>query len=285
MSTDKKPSVVVATITAGRRLGEHSAAIPHRLDYDGPLSYIVNVEFTPQDYTEHVQDQYETLVQDVRDAWGDRGKVENWCMESDWRSRPQFDQDQARLWGICAGRNFCRDFAMSQDADVLLFLDSDVRVPTDSIPKLLEVMYYKDTLRHYVVGGMVPGRGVHQEGVYAFWLDGVSHVMVPHSAAHVVTGLPVPVTDIVELVRVQHATMGFVAMHKTVFNWLPFTWVAATCGEYTDPSGVQPGALSEDPHFGIMAKRLWGKPGTWVLRTDLKAEHLGPLNNAEVAQF
>jgi len=53
-----------------------------------------------------------------------------------------------RLVRICMGRNLVTEYAMAQGASHILFLDTDTRVPGDSISKLLEV-------DHPVVGGNV----------------------------------------------------------------------------------------------------------------------------------
>lgn len=58
-----------------------------------------------------------------------------------------------RLVRICAGRNLCHEYAMrDQSVTHILFVDSDISIPGDSIPKMLEV-------DHPVVGGLV--------GIYA----------------------------------------------------------------------------------------------------------------------
>jgi hypothetical protein len=96
--------------------------------------------------------------------------------------------------------------------------------------------------------------------------------------------------QLVKVVKVQHATMGFVMIHRDVYNWLRFGPVVSNHW-YTDPDGVHPSALSEDPAFGIMLRYIlkkvpeWGPKAEWVVRTDLVAKHLGKLDAAEVAQF
>lgn len=67
-----------------------------------------------------------------------------------------------RIRDICAGRNLCIEYAILRDASHILFLDSDLYVPNDSITKLLEI-------DHPVVGGDVPSYCLHgpliEEGV------------------------------------------------------------------------------------------------------------------------
>lgn len=55
-----------------------------------------------------------------------------------------------RLFRICTGRNLIHEFALrSGDVSHVLFLDSDLLVPNDSVSKLLE-------MDHPIVGGSVP---------------------------------------------------------------------------------------------------------------------------------
>lgn len=276
------PSVAVCTITADRRLEKHSGAIPHVFNYPGPMWYYVNVQ------TNHLlSDSYsclEALSAKIATSHGVRAYIDEWHIESTWRPQPRFDQDQARLWAICAARNFCVDFAQYKRADWLLFLDSDVVVPADSIQKLMEIAYYGGKIRHYVVGGCVPGRGDHSGGEYIFWPNQPTSIMYRPFGSEKLTN------EVVEVVRVQHATMGFVMIHKNVFNWLRFGPVTDNHW-YTDRSGVTPGSLSEDPAFGIVLRYLfsqlkeYGSAYEWIVRLDLKAKHVGPLDRAEAAQF
>lgn len=60
-----------------------------------------------------------------------------------------------RLHRICTGRNLICEYAM-RDADVshVMFLDSDLKVPEDAVPRLMEVFDYKPSV--FVAGGDVP---------------------------------------------------------------------------------------------------------------------------------
>jgi len=71
-----------------------------------------------------------------------------------------------RLLRICCGRNMAHEYAQRNGASHILFVDSDVRVPGDTIPKLLE-------LDHPIVGGFIGAyAGVH-------WYDGPSVPTAP----------------------------------------------------------------------------------------------------------
>lgn len=274
------PLVVVATITASRRVFEHSGGIPHKLDYERML-YYVNYEEAPGEPFE-IGFEAGPILSACDNWYGSRYHLDVWTRRfSSWWKPPQYDQDQARLAPICIARNMARDFAMSQQADWLLFLDSDVKPPPDLIQKLLAAAVYNNHVRRWVVGGLVPGRGVHTAGYYFFWpkSNTTMHPASPPWATEEEMDKGIPLQEC------QHATMGCVMIHKTVFNWLPFTWVGDTCERYIDPAGVMPGALSEDPAFGIMAPQMFGDRGRWTVRTDVFCEHLGPLEAAEVAQF
>lgn len=63
-----------------------------------------------------------------------------------------------RLIRICTGRNLIIEYAMRTMASHILFLDTDLRVPGDSITKLMAV-------QHPVVGGDVPQYGLHGPSV------------------------------------------------------------------------------------------------------------------------
>lgn len=54
-----------------------------------------------------------------------------------------------RLVRICTGRNLIHEFALRGDVSHVLFLDSDLEVPADSVSKLMEMDYP-------IVGGNVP---------------------------------------------------------------------------------------------------------------------------------
>lgn len=283
------PRVAVCTLTANRRLGEHSAAIPHHLDYPN-MVYYVNFQNTngPVEKSLNLENQVEAL-------YPGRYYFDFWTVDSKWMTTPKFDQDQARLVPICMARNMARMFAASQDAEWLLFLDSDVVVPPDSIQRLLEVAVNAETgeIEHYIIGGVVPGRGVHSNsGKLTDWINWAREKTVGGKILKQLPGYYVfwmhsPYKTylngrVAELAVVQHATMGFVMIHRDVYERLGFTSIA-TDRYYTDPEGVTNVGLSEDPAFGIYANTYMN--AKWVVRLDLLAEHLGDLYADATAQF
>lgn len=282
------PKVVVCTLSAERRIEDHSDAIPHILSYDN-MVYHVN-------YEGQESKKYATLKDKVNQAYPN-ATFSRWTHETNWLVAPKTDQDQARLTPICIARNMCRQFSLSQSGEFLLFVDSDVVVPPDSIQKLLEVATNPHTgeATQYIVGGMVPGRGVHKEhyglnrqlgqvalalkhgytaeqvpGWYAFW---------PQLTYKLYLG-----GQMVEMLPVQHGTCGFMMIHRHVYERLSFTTIQGDM-TYTDPMNRTGVNLSEDPAYGIYARRWFGDKAQWLLRTDLVAEHLGDLKADEVAQF
>lgn len=284
------PKVAVCTLVADRRLGEHSQAIPHKLDYPN-MVYYVNAETNLLDTPGEIL----KLDEQVAEIYPENYYLDLWNVRSEWITFPKGDQDQARLVPICLGRNMCRMFAASQGAEWLLFLDSDVVVPPDSIQKLLEIAYDPETgeVIHRIVGGVVPGRGVHSNstdlktwiswarqqtaggnilkqlpGYYVYWMQ------APQKMA--LSG------KVFDTAVVQHSTMGFVLTHRSVYERLGFTSIESD-DLYTDPEGQTNVGLSEDPAFGIYSNAWMGVE--WIIRLDLLAEHLGELRANETAQF
>lgn len=285
------PSVAVATLTADRRLEKHSAAIPHKLVYPGEVWYYVN--------REHHEDKttWSTPVLDITQKIRKEGFAhynnhffyDSWSVQSQWRPVPTYDQDQARLWSIWLAREMCRQFAIVKGAEWLFFLDADVVVPEDAIQKLFKLAYFNDEIRHYVVGGMVPGRGAHKNVPYYFFGEKPHAVMADPDK----DGGPF---GTVMMSKVQNSTMGCVMIHRNVFEWLGFS-VPLHNHWYVDPNGEKPDGIAEDPVFGIWLRyilknmptyqhiptgkvmSLFGPKYEWVVTDNLVAEHLGPLGD------
>lgn len=274
--TPAQPSVLVATITADRRLDEHSGAIPHKLNYPNMLYYL-NVETNKDTSFPPLFRIYDK----AHKHYGYRLKYDLWHVSSLWRPQPQYDQDQARLWKICLAREMCRQAAIMLNVEWLLFLDSDVVPPEDAIQRLLKVAVFHDAVRHHVVGGIVPGRGAHSTARYITFPTGTKVEMIESSEPGRV--------ELSQVVPVQHATMGFVMIHRNVFNWVGFTFVRANHW-YVDPNGVKPEDLSEDPAFGIWLRYVlkqhpnFGPAYEWVV-TDVEAQHVGDLKAEETAHY
>lgn len=127
-----------------------------------------------------------------------------WKEYKHWAVNREKDQDQHfRLPKICTARNMCVDFAIANDFDWILFVDSDVLIPKDTYTRLFDENWLG---LNKVIGGMVPGRGVHSTFDYAFEPTGA-----------VLKGAN-------EWVEYDHGTMGFVAIENTVFKDLRFRW-------------------------------------------------------------
>lgn len=176
-----------------------------------------------------------------------------WGWQSSWRGERGYDQDQGyRLPGIVIGRNMAREFAMRYDADAILYVDSDVLIPKNSIARL-----WGTGLN--IVGGVVPGRGAH------------SHTVYMGSGKHR--------RQIAEnLVELDYATAGFVLIRRSVFQSIAWHWGWTPEGR---------GPISEDPMYAYDA--LQAGFGRWYVCTDLVAEHLDaagrPLSPDEVSKF
>ncbi len=64
----------------------------------------------------------------------------------------------SRLPRICTGRNLAIEYAQQRDHSHILYLDTDTKVPSDCVPKLLDV-------GRPITGGEVPNYGLHGEPI------------------------------------------------------------------------------------------------------------------------
>jgi len=242
--------VIVATVLCDFKLYSAQQVIERLLELDHPddvepLVY-ANIETIPGNVIELAGYEFITENQAVHyDAW-------SW--ESAWRGGRKGDQDQRyRLPGIVIARNMAREFAMARNADAILYVDSDVLIPRNSLVELL-----KENLN--IVGGLAPGRGAH------------SHVYYTGSGRHL--------KQIREnLLRTDYGTAGFVLIRRDVYQRIAWRWGWSIRNDT--------GPHSEDPLYGEDA-RVAGL-GWWHIRTDLVAEHLDnpnhPLSDKEAAKF
>jgi hypothetical protein len=170
--------------------------------------------------------------------------VQEWRFSGDGKNERKFDQDQnSRLTPICIARNMVMDFFQQTDYDYLLFVDSDVIIPIDTLEKLI----FDNQLR----SGLVSGRGIHNGAKYLFY---------PRMTNGVWT-------------MVDYATCGFLLIPREIVFKTRFRWGLPQEG----------GAIcSEDPLFGSDCRKLGIN---WWVNTDLKANHLGELNEGETSQF
>ena len=161
----------------------------------------------------------------------------------------QFDQDQnSRLTPICIARNMCMDYAQQLDADWILFVDSDVMIPEDTKQKL----FYDKPITPRLMGGLVPGRGVHSSARYLFGVQ----------------------ANYGNWNKCEYATCGFMAIYKDLFWRLRFRW----------GKGIGTDAVcSEDPIFGHDARHIFNE--WWYVNTSCIAKHYGDLKEGETAKF
>lgn len=195
--------------------------------------------------------RYDGLIH-FMDTCGKPYDVDFWSTTSSWLIPPQFDQDQRRLVPITRARNMAIDYAMFGQADYLLFVDADVVPDKGSIARLVN-------LRRNLVGGLVPGRGVHSHVHYVFY-----------SRRPPVYEGPLIICD--------HGTCGFMLISRKVFSQLRFRYGG-------DPEGLTGDVLSEDPAYCIDWYVRTGE--RFVIHKQATARHLDdprhPLTEQETA--
>lgn len=91
---------------------------------------------------------YESLLSRMKELEQDRVHIDYWTFSID--DNDTHINGANRLIRICTGRNLVEEYACRNTSiSHILFLDSDLKVPSSSINKLLE-------MKHPVVGGDVP---------------------------------------------------------------------------------------------------------------------------------
>lgn len=174
--------------------------------------------------------------------------LQNWEAWGAGFNQRQFDQDQqARLTPICIARNMCLDFAQQHEYDWILFVDSDVMIPSNTREKL-----FNCKVDFKIRSGIVPGRGIHSLVNYMFY----------------------PNVTLGEWQCADYFTCGFMAISKDIFWRLRFRWGLPIKGG---------DICSEDPLFGDDARHILGE--TWWGNLELKAQHWGDLKEGETSQF
>ena len=174
--------------------------------------------------------------------------LQNWEAWGAGFNQRQFDQDQqARLTPICIARNMCLDFAQQHEYDWILFVDSDVMIPSNTKEKL-----FNCKVDFKIRSGIVPGRGIHSLANYMFY----------------------PNVTLGEWQCADYFTCGFMAISKDIFWRLRFRWGLPIKGG---------DICSEDPLFGDDARQILGE--TWWGNLELKAQHWGDLKEGETSQF
>lgn len=200
------PKVLVCVLHCDRKY--HNRMIPLEsitlLDYPNYEVYY-NIETKDKDnWKDLIAASYPRLPKLYYDFWN---------YESNWWKKPEFDQDQARLVPIVRGRNDAIECAIDVGAEYILFVDSDLAIPQNTIKKLM-------SHNKAIIGGYVPGRNDHK------------HV-------HYIFGEVKELGD--GLKECDFGTTGFCLIHYSLFSTLRFR---------RGPGRVNGGDMqSEDPNF------------------------------------
>jgi len=174
--------------------------------------------------------------------------LQKWGLDGVGKVKREYDQHQeSRLPVICIARNMCLDFAQQGGFDWILFVDSDVMIPSNTKEKL-----FNCKVDFKIRSGIVQGRGVHSGAIYMFY----------------------PNVTLGEWQCADYFTCGFMAIGKDVFWRLRFRWGLPIKGG---------DICSEDPLFGDDARQILGE--TWWGNLELKAQHWGDLKDGETSQF
>lgn len=178
-------SVIAATLLTDRK-----PAFPVSLQYltQEPLIERIYV---------NIETRYPSSYSYVTKFLEESGKpfyVDYWNIESNWRQRPEYDQDPKRFAPIAMGRNMTLDWAISMtwfdpNTSHLLFVDSDVRPHPGGLEKLL-------ALQKPITGGVVPGRGAHSHVNYVFGVH----------------------DQIGDVIRCMHGTSGYLLLERSSFE-------------------------------------------------------------------
>jgi glycosyltransferase involved in cell wall biosynthesis len=231
--TPKNPArVLVGTLMCDRKRDSQMVNLDaiDKLEYD---NFDVYINIQSSNPTQEFANVYKWAKQ--QEGKGRRVYIDTWDWNSGWARSPEFDQDNARLIPICIARNTMLQAASSMDYDYLLQIDNDVIVPSNSIEKLMAE-------ERPIVGGLVPGRGVHSHATY------LTNVFGNIDANKLI---------------VSYATCGFVLLRRDVFEYMRYRTGCGVRSTYI---------LSEDPAFFDDADVIWGF-GKPVILTDLFAQH------------
>lgn len=242
--------ILTSTLLCDRKSSSQLVAVKRlaNLSYQDYEIYL-NIE------TENLEKNFKALL-DFLKTVNVPVHMDVWNCSSTWAKKPQFDQDQARLNPIMTARNMSIQAAQGLQATHLFQVDADVVVPTNSIERLLEI-------NRPLVGGSVPGRGVHS----TIWYG-------KKAVRDLTENLPS------HLIEMEYCTCGFLLIERQVFDVLKYR-----SGPHNK---VKSAMLSEDPAYGTDAHDVWEFPW-WTVDTTLVAEHLddpeAPLTAAGVSQF
>jgi hypothetical protein len=247
MGCDRKARDIYSWETLLHLQGDYFLYINYEYDGEYPVG-----ELDPVQKAIHLA--HECTVPVSIDTW-------TWRTQAgyDWRKKPRFDQDQARLASIVTARNMCIEFALQTDASHLLFVDADIIPPVDIIPRLLEV-------KVDAVGGLVFGRGVHAGSRYVF--QEKQRYRLP--SIYTSDGWA-------EIIECEHGNIGFTMISRKLFESVRFRYGMA---HYPDRDSNW---ASDDPCFHADVHQ---KFGTWMaIRTDVEGKHCGELDHGGASQY
>jgi len=239
--------IVVATLLCDRKRNSWLKGLESvtRLQFQQPWQIYVNLEQTGR-WDSGV---YEPIF-DLLNSCTIPYDYDFWSWTSTWWTAPKYDQDQSRLTPIVNARNMALAYARATGASALMFVDADVIVPPHALATL-------EACGKSIVGGMVPGRGVHRAMRYIF---GETNTWEGR------------------LQICGHGTLGCCLIRREVFDYLSFRWGPAY------PNGT---ILSEDPAYCNDAKVLLGQ--NFWMHHDVQCEHWddpdAPLTDDQVAGF
>lgn len=242
--------IVVATLLCDRKRSSQMVAVPaisriDASDIPGGLRLYLNIETSLGPDT--FRREYAPLFSFLSNGCAIPHDVDIWARQSTWFTPPQWDQDQRRLDPIVLARNQARSYMLHKGATHLLFVDADVIVEPDGLKKLL-------SLRHPLVGGLVPGRGAHSHLQYFFGFnrDGEHGP----TETRMVDGHP-------GVFEVSHGTMGYCLIERQLVSSLAFR-AGVSREDFRTP-------LSEDPAFASDA--FLNGFGRWWIHTEVRAQH------------
>lgn len=233
----EQPLVVMCVLMCDRKKHFMLTPLESMLAQDYPVFLYFNIETTDPE-------SWKPLIDCLKSHGREEGvhyHVDYWNFQSTWFKKPAFDQDQQRLVPICMGRNMCIDVAMAIGAEYLQFVDSDMTFPSYTVSKLL-------SRGKKLIGGLVPGRNTHNEIHYVFGPVG-------------------GITDHGELYECDFGNIGFVLIHKDIFQRIRFRK-----GPQAHKADKHLDWASDDPNFCYDAVHLWGFDRFFVDKT-VKVDH------------
>lgn len=249
---------VVATITCDRKSYSHAGIMSNAEQAGDNIFHYLNVQTDPFSVT-HMQAygrcEKWKMLGDLPGIDLGQWAIDMWGSYSSWHKKPSYDQDQSRLFPIVIARNMALSYARHIEADAILFIDSDVQAPADTLKRLLAT-------EQSIVGALIPGRGAHSHVKYVFNMTGET--------------CEAPNGD--KLIRAD-GSCGCMLIRRNVFEYLSF--------RFGRPEGRTDVTLSEDPAYLYDAKKYLGKY-MWI-NTAVVCDHVDsekdPLTSDQTARY